>query len=81
MGATTRTSTGDNIIKLNLASIMQADAVGGLHKLLIDGNLGDQVQIAHAPVLVDATSVVGYNRYVIDDAELLISQAINTSFR
>jgi VCBS repeat-containing protein len=75
------TGTGDNIIKLNLASIMQADAVGGLHKLLIDGNLGDQVQIAHAPVLVDATSVVGYNRYVIDDAELLISQAINTSFR
>lgn len=75
------TGTGDNTIKLNLASIMQADAVGGLHKLLIDGNLGDQVQIAHAPVLVDATSVVGYNRYVIDDAELLISQAINTSFR
>lgn len=75
------TGTGDNVIKLNLASIMQADPVTGTHKLFIDGNLGDAVQIAHSRVVLDATSVAGYNRYVYDDAELLISQAIkNISF-
>jgi VCBS repeat-containing protein len=75
------TGAGDNVVKLNLASIMQADPVAGKHRLFIDGNLGDAVQIAHSRVDLDAISVAGYNRYMYDDAELLINQAIkNTSF-
>jgi hypothetical protein len=72
------TGTGNNTIKLNLASLMQADQVGGVHKLFIDGNSGDMVQIANASLVADTTSVVGYSRYVFlnDPAELLISQAI-----
>ncbi len=75
------TGSGANTIKLNLASLMQAEAVGGVHKLFIDGNSGDMVQIANASLVADTTSVAGYSRYVFaSDAELLISQATTVQF-
>lgn len=75
------TGIGANTIKLNLASLMQADPVSGVHKLFIDGNTGDLVQIANASLAADISSVSGYSRYVFaNDAELLINQSISAQF-
>jgi VCBS repeat-containing protein len=75
------TGTGNNTIKLSLASLMQADAVAGVHKLFIDGNAGDVVNIANVNIAADTTTVSGYNRYVFDSThELLIQQALTANF-
>ena len=74
------TGTGNNTVKLNLASLTQADAVGGVHKLFVDGNAGDVVNFVHTSIAAD-TTVAGYNRYVIDSThELLVQQALSTNF-
>jgi VCBS repeat-containing protein len=78
------TGTGNNTIKLNLASLMQADADGGVHKLWIDGDAADVVQFAgyssSAATVIhpgDSGGVAGYNRYIFDAThELLINAAI-----
>lgn len=79
------TGTGNNTIKLSLASLTQADTVDhtatGVHKLFIDGNAGDVVNIANANIAADTTTVSGYNRYVFNSThELLIQQALTTNF-
>lgn len=78
------TGSGANTIKLNLASVMQADADGGVHKLWIDGDAADVVQFAgyssSAATVIhpgDSGGVAGYNRYIFDAThELLINAAI-----
>jgi hypothetical protein len=75
------TGTGNNSIKLSLASLMQADAVAGVHKLFIDGNVGDVVNIANANIAVASPTDSGYTRYVFDSThELLIQTALTTHF-
>jgi VCBS repeat-containing protein len=75
------TGSGNNTVKLNLASLTQADVGSdGVHQLYIDGNSGDSVHLvlpaSHQSVQADST-VQGYQRYVLDAThELLISQAI-----
>jgi VCBS repeat-containing protein len=66
-------------VKLDWFSLMQADAESGLpHRLYINGNADDVVQIDHAAIAPDSASVPGYHRYVFgNDAELLISQVVS----
>lgn len=67
-------------VKLNMASLTQADAVGGVHQLWIEGSAGDTVMIASASLVADA-SVSGYHRYVLDAThELLVQQALTVAF-
>ena len=63
---------------LNLASVLQADAVGGVHKLYILGDAGDVVQITGmASVPLDAASTPGYNVYHLNSThDVLVQQAI-----
>lgn len=75
------TGSGTNTIKLNLASIMQADEDGGVHKLFINGDAADIVQFDGYTTATQPSSVqVGgssYNRYIFDAThELLINAAI-----
>lgn len=78
------TGTGSNKIKLNLDSVMQADADGSIHKLYITGDNGDVVELtkptnweaaANPPTRV--VSDVEYRVYQLNDEhELLINSAI-----
>jgi VCBS repeat-containing protein len=79
------TGSGDNTIKLDMASLTQADAVSsGVHQLWIDGDATDVVKFAgyslsSATVIHsgDAGGEPGYNRYIFDSAhELLINVAM-----
>ena len=72
------TGTGNNKVVLNLSSVLQADAVNGVHKLYILGNAGDTVQIAGmASVTPDSAATPGYNVYHLDSThDLLIQQAL-----
>ena len=74
-------------IKLNLASITQADLDGTVHKLYIKGDAGDVVELTKPTSTWDAaahlsTRVVSdviYNVYQLDSThELLINNAITT---
>jgi VCBS repeat-containing protein len=76
-----------NTIKLNLASITQADFDGSVHKLYIKGNAGDVVELtkptptwdAQAHLSTRVVSDVTYNVYQLDSThELLINNAITT---
>jgi hypothetical protein len=75
------TGSGANTIKLNLASLTQADVDGGVHKLWIDGDAADVVQFDGYTAVTQPTSVqvagISYNRYIFDAThELLINAAI-----
>jgi VCBS repeat-containing protein len=75
------TGSGDNIIKLNLASLTQADVDEGAHKLWIDGDAADVVQFDGYTAATQPRSVqvagISYNRYIFDAThELLINAAI-----
>lgn len=75
------TGSGTNTIKLNLASIMQADEDGGVHKLFINGDVADTVQFDGYTTATQPSSVqvggISYNRYIFDAThELLINAAI-----
>jgi len=75
------TGSGANTIKLNLASLTQADAVGVVHKLWIDGDAADIVQFDGYTTATQPSSVqvggISYNRYIFDAThELLINAAI-----
>jgi VCBS repeat-containing protein len=76
-----------NTIKLNLASITQADFDGSVHKLYIKGDAGDVVELtkltptwdAQAHLSTRVVSDVTYNVYQLDSThELLINNAITT---
>lgn len=57
--------------------MLQADVVGGIHKLYVLGNAGDSVQIKGSYGAVDNTSVVGYNVYHLDSSnDLLVQKAV-----
>lgn len=72
------TGTGSNTAIVNLDSVLQADAVNGVHKLYVLGNAGDSVQIQGGVSSVDNTSVAGYNLYHLNSSnDLLIQQAIH----
>lgn len=72
------TGTGNNQVVLNLDSVLQADPVGGLHKLYILGNAGDTAQIKGSISAVDSTSVLGYNLYHVNSSnDLLVQKAVN----
>jgi VCBS repeat-containing protein len=78
------TGTGNNTIKLSLASLTQADAdrVSGVHRLIIDGDSTDIVQLNNtlgtAASHVTPTLVGGYNSYLIDPShELLVKSSIS----
>jgi VCBS repeat-containing protein len=76
------TGTGNNTLRLSMASLTQADEVGigAVHKLFVDGNSGDVVNIVNTSITAD-TSVAGYNRYVFDSThELLVQQALTANF-
>lgn len=74
-------------IKLNLASITQADLDGTVHKLYIKGDAGDVVELTKptptwdtaAHLSTRVVSDVTYNVYQLDSThELLINNAIST---
>jgi hypothetical protein len=79
------TGTGNNSIKLSLASLMQADGTDGAHKLYINGDSGDTVMFTldntHTSIAHDtaALNVNGTNYWVyhIGTDELLVQTAIN----
>jgi VCBS repeat-containing protein len=74
------TGSTNYTVKLNMASLTQADAVSGVHQLWIEGSAGDTVVIANPSVASDA-SVIGYYRYVLDAThELLVQQALTVAF-
>jgi hypothetical protein len=77
-------AVGSNTIKLNLASVTQAEIYGAVHKLYIKGDNGDAVELtkptnwnaaANPPTRV--VSDVEYRVYQLNDEhELLINSAI-----
>jgi VCBS repeat-containing protein len=72
------TGAGPNTAIVNLDSVLQADAVNGVHKLYVLGNAGDSVQIQGGVSSVDNTSVAGYNLYHLNSSnDLLIQQAVH----
>jgi VCBS repeat-containing protein len=79
--------TGNNTINLNLASVLQADAIDNIHTLYINGDNGDTVSFVSSAGLT-TTSIeqtinsVRYNVYHLDSThDLLIQQAItNVTF-
>jgi VCBS repeat-containing protein len=84
---TTLGSPAPDTIKLNLASITQADFDGTVHKLYIKGDAGDVVELTKPTPTWDAAahlstrvvSDVTYNVYQLDSThELLINNAITT---
>lgn len=80
------TGTGNNTVKLNLASLTQADSVGSVHKLYITGDAGDAVVLTDGPAnwktpnpTTETVGLVVYNVYHIDTThDLLINQAITS---
>lgn len=79
-------TTGNNTVKLNLASLTQADSVGSVHKLYITGDAGDAVVLTGGPTnwttsspTTETVGTVVYNVYHIDSThDLLINQAITS---
>jgi VCBS repeat-containing protein len=69
-------------VRLNLASLTQADAVNGVEKLFIDGGSGDRVEVVgRATIPVDTTTVPNYDRYVFDSThELLVLHGVSVAF-
>jgi len=68
------TGTGNNKAILNLDSVLQADAVSGIHKLYVLGNAGDTVQFTGASLGVADTTVSGYNVYHLNNINDLLIQ-------
>jgi hypothetical protein len=81
------TGSGNNTIKLTLASVTQADFDGSIHKLYITGDAGDAVELTKPTVSWVASdhltshvlNGVTYKAYQLDSThELLINNAITT---
>jgi VCBS repeat-containing protein len=78
------TGQGANTIKLNLASVTQADVIGSIHTLLITGDNGDAVNLVKPQGWDVASSLptqtvnhIAYSVYHLDSThDLLIQQAI-----
>ena len=81
------TGEQNNTIKLNLASLMQAETVGSVHRLYITGNAGDVVVLVDGGAnwkvtnpTTETLDLVVYNVYHVGPSgnshDLLISQAI-----
>jgi VCBS repeat-containing protein len=70
------TAHGANAIILNAASVGQADAMGGVHQLFIEGDANDGVTFTgHAEAIAaDTTRVSGYDRYALDATHALLLQ-------
>jgi VCBS repeat-containing protein len=83
------TGTGKNTIKLNLASVTQADVIGSVHTLFITGDNGDAVNLVkpegwavESSLPTQMVNNIAYNVYHLDNThDLLIQQAItNVTF-
>jgi VCBS repeat-containing protein len=75
------TGFGNNTVKLNLASITQADAVNSVHKLYITGDAGDAVVLADGlsnwtSANIQVRDGITYNVYTRSGDELLINSLI-----
>jgi hypothetical protein len=89
------TGTGDNTIKLSIASLMQADTVSAVvngtpasvHRLFIDGDSNDVVQLNgtlgtssnHVNPTAGTGELVGYNIYHFNDTHELLIHSAITS--
>jgi VCBS repeat-containing protein len=69
-------------VRLNLASLTQADAVSNVDQLFIEGGSGDRVEVVgHATITADVAAVPNYDRYVFDSThELLVRHGVTVAF-